>query len=868
MSSTIKKILKNRAGLALAVAGVSPVVTVANVSAEVAQVSAGSFDLTKQATEATFPVMFDRPTGINAAAIASTVRNLGTSSELYKKAVAAVPEIADSAVVSSLLNNALSPDQATSTKAKATIVKIINWYNSLGGQKITTQSGAAYTVANLDQPINTLAVAFSNDGTINSQVSTTITNEFKNAKTVQDVMNIFNKYKAGTSNSYQQAFDSYASKVYAPNANISALSEYSVVKPVLDAYENMYATGAAAIRAKLLEGSASATEAGVTFFESAVITGQVAVSDGGDSTSNTPTTPKTKTRFITVDGKELAPEEDGYTERKTFEGYEFVKVTTENNVKTYVYKKVETPAPTPTVTEDTVWVDKDGKTLKPKESGTKPDTEGDDVPGYRLVSRETTTDSNGNKHTVNTYEKIEEKKLPDTYWFDTAGNTLKPKAEDKTLPDTDGTSDIPGYKVATVYTVKDADVKPGGQFEKSGFIAGDTVNIYEKVKEPAKPVTEWVDEEGKPLKEKQEGTFPDKEGDDVPGYTLVSVTTDDNGNTKNVYKKTPNKPVTKWIDKEGKPLKDPKEGTFPDKEGDDVPGYTLVSVTTDKNGNTTNVYKKTPNKPVTKWVDKDGKPLKDPKEGKFPDTEGDDVPGYKLISTETHPDGNVTNVYEKVAEPITKWVDKEGKPLKDQAKGSFPDKEGDDIPGYKLVSTDVDADGNVVNVYEKVIKTKWVDMDGKPLKDPQDGAHPDTEGDDIKGYKHVNTAPDKDGNIVNTYRKIITKWVDMDGKPLKDPQEGEYPDNDGESDIPGYNFVRTEEDENGNIVNKYEKVKPTPATPATPATTTPATPKTTQPLPETGDASSVLGIVGTTIGGLSAAGLGAKLNNRRKRSRK
>ena len=813
MSSTIKKILKNRAGLALAVAGVSPVVTVANVSAEVAQVSAGSFDLTKQATEATFPVMFDRPTGINAAAIASTVRNLGTSSELYKEAVAAVPEIADSAVVSSLLNNALSTDPATSTKAKETIVKIINWYNSLGGQKITTQAGAAYTVANLDQPINTLAVAFSNDGTINSQVSTTITNEFKNVKTVQDVMNIFNKYKAGTSNSYQQAFDSYASKVYAPNANISALSEYSVVKPVLDAYENMYATGAAAIRAKLLDGSASATEAGVTFFESAVITGQVAVSDGGDSSSNTPTTPSTKTRWVTEDGKELAPAEDGYKEQKTFNGYKFKEVNTENGVKTYVYKKVETPAPTPTATEDTVWVDKDGKTLKPKESGTKPDTEGDDVPGYRLVSRETTTDSNGNKHTVNTYEKIEEKKLPDTYWFDTVGKTLKPKAEDKTLPDTDGTSDIPGYKVVTVYTVKEADVQPGGQFEKSGFIAGDTVNIYEKVEEPAKPVTEWVDEKGKPLKEKQEGTFPDKEGNDVPGYTLVSVTTDDNGNTKNVYKKTPNKPVTKW-------------------------------------------------------VDKDGKPLKDPKEGKFPDTEGDDVPGYKLISTETDPDGNVTNVYEKVAEPITKWVDKEGKPLKDQATGSFPDKEGDDIPGYKLVSTDVDPDGNVVNVYEKIIKTTWVDKDGNPLKDPQEGSFPDKEGDDIPGYLLVKTEKDEDGNIVNTYEKVIkTSWVDENGNPLQEPKEGSFPDNDGKSDISGYELVGVKYDEDGNVINVYRKIA-APAKPATPATPAPATPKATQPLPETGDASSVLGIVGTTISGLSAAGLGAKLNNRRKRSRK
>ena len=861
MSSTIKKILKNRAGLALAVAGVSSVVTVAPVSAEVAQVSAGSFDLTKQATEATFPVMFDRPTGINAAAIASTVRNLGTSSELYKKAVAEVPEIADSAVVSSLLNDALSPDQATSTKAKTTIVKIINWYNSLGGQKITTQSGEAYTVANLDQPINTLAVAFSNDGTINSQVSTTITNEFKNVKTVQDVMNIFNKYKAGTSNSYQQAFDSYASKVYAPNANISALSEYSAVKPVLDAYENMYTTGAAAIRAKLLEGSASATEAGVTFFESAVITGQVAVSDGGDSTSNTPTTPKTKTRFITVDGKELAPEEDGYTERKTFEGYEFVEVTTKNNVKTYVYKKVETPAPTPTVTEDTVWVDKDGNTLKPKESGTKPDTEGDDVPGYQLVSRETTTDSNGNKHTVNTYEKIEEKELPDTYWFDTAGNTLKPKAEDKTLPDTDGTSDIPGYKVVTVYTVKEADVQPGGQFEKSGFIAGDTVNIYEKVETPAKPITEWVDEDGKPLKEKQEGTFPDKEGDDVPGYTRVSVTTDDNGNTKNVYKKTPNKPVTKWVDKEGKPLKAPKEGTFPDTEGDDVPGYKLISTETDPDGNVTNVYEKVA-EPITKWVDKEGKPLKDQAKGSFPDKEGDDIPGYKLVSTDVDADGNVVNVYEKVIK--TTWVDTEGNPLKDPQEGEHPDKEGDDVPGYKYVKTETDPDGNIVNTYRKII-TKWVDKEGKPLKDQAKGSFPDKEGDDIPGYKLVSTDVDEDGNIVNTYEKVIkTSWVDESGKPLQNPKEGSFPDNDGKSDISGYELVGVKYDEDGNVINVYRKIT-APATPATPA---PATPKATQPLPQTGDASSVLGVVGTTIGGLSAAGLGAKLNNRRKRSRK
>lgn len=33
-------------------------------------------------------------------------------------------------------------------------------------------------------------------------------------------------------------------------------------------------------------------------------------------------------------------------------------------------------------------------------------------------------------------KRLKIKSSADTYWFDTAGNTLKPKAEDKTLPDT------------------------------------------------------------------------------------------------------------------------------------------------------------------------------------------------------------------------------------------------------------------------------------------------------------------------------------------------------------------------------------------------------------------------------------------------
>lgn len=767
MSSKITKALsKNRAILALAMAAPGSI-TVASATLSPAfaaeRATAGSFDLTKQATDATFPVMFDRPTGINASALAATVRNLGSDSEIYKKAVAAVPEIGNANTVQTLLSDAMSTDSAKSAQAKATIVKLINWYNSLGGQKITTQSGAAYTTANLDQPINVLAVAFA-DASINPTVSATVTNEFKNVRTVQDVMNIFDKYKAGSSDAYKSAFDAYAAKVYAPGADISALSEYSAVKPVLDAYEAMYANGASAIRAQLLNNNAGAKEAGVTFFESAVITGQVASSDAGSSSSNTPTQKTVRTRWVDDKGNNLAPEESGtdYKGQKTFEGYDFKEVETKDGVRTYHYTPKKTEAPK---TKDTVWVDESGKVLRAKTTGTFPDNDGkSDIDGYELVRTNTTTDTAGNTHTVNTYKKIEAKELPDTYWFDSEGNTLKAKAVDQTLPDNDGKSDIPGYKVISVYTVNDKDIAKGGQFENSGFGAGDVINIYEKEKEAPKPKTRWVDKSGKELKETADGSHPDKEGDDIPGYTIVSVETDEDGNVVNTYEKTPEKkkPTTKWVDKSGKELKTPVEGTYPDKEGDDIPGYTIVSVETDEDGNVVNTYEKTPEKKTT-----------------------------------------------------TEWVDLEGKALKEKVDGSFPDNDGkSDIDGYVLDHVEVDTDGNVKNVYKKV----------------------------------------------ETPKKNNTQWVDLEGKKLKEPVEGKFPDNDGKSDIDGYELVRVEIDEDGNVKNVYKKVAPK-------ETPKPA-PQPAPQLPKTGDASSIIGLVGSALVGTSGIGLSTALNNRRKRSRK
>ena len=159
------------------------------------------------------------------------------------------------------------------------------------------------------------------------------------------------------------------------------------------------------------------------------------------------------------------------------------------------------------------------------------------------------------------------------------------------------------------------------------------------------------------------------------------------------------------MDEQGNKLKDPKDGEHPDNEGDDVPGYTLIHIKKDADGNIVNVYRKTPEKPFEKpkkttWVDEKGNKLKDPKDGEHPDNEGDDVPGYKLVRIDKDNDGNIVNVYEKIKQ--TTWVDEKGNKLKDPKDGEHPDNEGDDVPGYKLVRIDKDKDGNIINVYEKV----------------------------------------------------------------------------------------------------------------------------------------------------------------------
>ena len=731
--SYISKQNKNLMALSLLAGGAS-VLSVGNVSADTfKEYKAGDFDLTKQATKADYPVMFDRPTGVNASALGNAIVNLGTSSDLYKKAVVEVPELKDPSIVNSLLDKAMNGDKS----ARETIVKLINFYNSLGGTQITTQGGQKYTVENLDEPINTIAVAFTNgDSASNKKVSTTIQGKFGAVKTTGDVMKAIDTYGAGISDKYQKAFDSYDAKLKAQGADLSKLTSYEAIKPVLDSYEGMYADGASIIRKSVLAESGT-TEAAVAFFESVVITGG---NNNGDNGSTDKNEVKRVTKFIDkTTGKELDKSVEGndFVDSHPIKEYTHVDTKTEGNTRTHFYEK------TPEKKVITKWIDKDtGKEVKPPQEGTH--EKGKDVPGYTYVT--TTKDKDGN--TVHEYVKTPEKKVT-TKWIDKdTGKDVKPPQE--------GThekgKDVPGYTYVTTTKDKDGNI------------------VHEYVKTPEKKVvrTHWYDANNpkEPLLEAREGSFPDNDGvSDIKGYKLKGepiVITEEIakgldkdspfkvGDTVNLYEKVEApKTNTRWVDEAtGKdiPGHEPKEGSFPDKEGDDVPGYTLVSTHTDDKGNVVNTYTKKPveTKVITHWVDKaTGKdiPGHDPKEGAFPDKEGDDVKGYKFVETveETDKDGNkvIKNIYEvDAAKVTTRYITKsDRKRIVDDVEGKefakeldFSNDKDPEKRKLKLVGVETSKDGKTKTYIYDVQETPKAETPKteKPVEKPQGKQLPQT----------------------------------------------------------------------------------------------------------------------------------------------
>ena len=103
-------------------------------------------------------------------------------------------------------------------------------------------------------------------------------------------------------------------------------------------------------------------------------------------------------------------------------------------------------------------------------------------------------------------------------------------------------------------------------------------------------------------------------------------------------------------------------------------------------------------RPITKFVDKEGKEIPG-----YPTVDGEEpkakIPGYRFVETKKLPNGDFEHVYEKVT---TSHVDENGKPIP-----AYPTEDGEqpkkDIPGYDFVKTVVDKDGNIQHIYKKTV---------------------------------------------------------------------------------------------------------------------------------------------------------------------
>ena len=304
------------------------------------------------------------------------------------------------------------------------------------------------------------------------------------------------------------------------------------------------------------------------------------------------------------------------------------------------------------------------------------------------------------------------------------------------------------------------------------------------------------------------------EPDFVGKATGVTVKRVDKNGTPVTATYTPTvRPDTSFVDKDGNPLSPTEDGTKPTK---DIPGYKIVKTEVDEKGNTKHIYEKV----KTSFKDKEGNEIPG-----NPSEDGDqpkkDIPGYRFVETKKLPNGDVEHVYEKVK---TSHKDKDGNEIP-----NYPTEDGDqpkkDIPGYRFVETKKLPNGDVEHVYEKV-KTSHKDKDGNEIPNypTEDGDQPKK---DIPGYRFVETKKLPNGDIEHVYEKVstplipqtepgkqnTTTWTDENGNPLKPTEPGSKEP----GTIPGYEYVKTVTDPNGNIRHIFRKVQtPTPVDPTQP----------------------------------------------------
>lgn len=333
-------------------------------------------------------------------------------------------------------------------------------------------------------------------------------------------------------------------------------------------------------------------------------------------------------KFVDEGGKEIAPKTNtgekpvdetvtlNHPKEILFEGktYTFTKQDKADPTKipngqetiTYIYKLKETPTPVENPT--TIHVDEDGKTVSPKEDGTKPFK---NIEGYEPSPKHSRNVENPKGETVRVYKKVTPKPTtptpvedPTTIHVDEEGKRIAPP-EKGTKP----FKNIDGYEPSPKHS-RNVENPKGETVRVYKIVKGDVEVRYIKddkertvLKEPvadttqAKVGTKYDTTDHKPQVITKDGvsyelvrTEGKETGDVVKGKTVVTY----------VYREV-QKPVTIHIDKEGNPVAPKEDGTKPFK---DIEGYKPEPKdeknVEDPKGVTVRVYEKvTPNTPET-----------------------------------------------------------------------------------------------------------------------------------------------------------------------------------------------------------------------------------------------------------------------------
>ena len=170
----------------------------------------------------------------------------------------------------------------------------------------------------------------------------------------------------------------------------------------------------------------------------------------------------------------------------------------------------------------------------------------------------------------------------------------------------------------------------------------------------------------------------------------------------------------------------------------------------------------------------------------------------------------------------TYFKDPEGRDIIPPEDGDKPKK---DIPGYEYVGPKKDKDGNTIHVYRKITEvTRWIDKEGNKLQNDKPGKHPDNDGvSDIPGYRLIDVRNEPNGDVTNRYVKVRTYFKDTEGRDIIPPEDGDKP----KKDIPGYDYVGAKKDDDGNTIHVYKQSR---------------NKLSDKRLPETGDPISLFGV--------------------------